>query len=165
MQPLILLLLPPPWYFPGLELLVGISLLYAIGIALNAFMLKYLLDYSGRIMERIPLVKSLYTALRDFTDLIIAERAEPSQGVVAMDIGNNTHMIGFVTGANSAQALFKGESGFDLVGVYFPMSYQVGGYTLYVERSRLRVLDIGFEEAMRLVLTGGVNRKPDGAFG
>jgi hypothetical protein len=38
----------------------------------------------------------------------------------------------------------------DLVAVYFPMSYQIGGYTLYIHKSELQ------EEGMRLVLIGGV---------
>lgn len=168
MQPLLELLIPVSWYFPGLGILVGCVLLFAAGIVVNAYVVQHIINYSGRIIERIPLVKSLYSALRDFTDLLTTERNQPPQSVVALDVGNNTHMIGFVTGANAGAALFKdnefsdnGES--ELVGVYFPMSYQIGGYTLYVERSRLRVLDIGFEDAMRLVLTGGVHRKPDEA--
>lgn len=161
MQPAIELLLPASWYFPGLGILTGIALLYAAGIVVNAYMVKHLIDHGGRVMERIPLIKSLYTAIRDFTNLITSERDQPPQSVVALDMGNNTHMIGFVTGANTGSTLFSQEGDTELVGVYFPMSYQVGGYTLYVERSRLRVLDIGFEDAMRLVLTGGVNRKPE----
>jgi len=43
--------------------------------------------------------------------------------------------------------------------VYFPMSYQIGGYTLYLPRARLTPLDIGVEEAMRLVLTGGMSAR------
>jgi uncharacterized membrane protein len=38
------------------------------------------------------------------------------------------------------------------------MGYQIGGYTLYLPRSRLRPLDMGIEEAMRMVLTASVNR-------
>jgi uncharacterized membrane protein len=41
--------------------------------------------------------------------------------------------------------------------VYFPMSYQIGGYTLYMPRERLKPLDITVEEGMRLVLTGGIS--------
>lgn len=159
MQPALELLIPAPWYFPGLGILVGFALLYTAGIIVNAYVVKHIIDFSGRLMERIPLVKSLYSAIRDFTDLLTTERNQPPQSVVALDMGNNTHMVGFVTGANAAATLFGPEENSELVGVYFPMSYQIGGYTLYVERSRLRVLDIGFEDAMRLVLTGGVNRK------
>lgn len=163
MQPAIELVIPSAWYFPGLGILAGIGLLYVVGIVVNAYVVKYVIDFSDRIMERIPLVKSLYTAIRDFTHLLTAERDQPAQSVVALDMGGDTHMIGFVTGAHSGRALFGTEGEAELVGVYFPMSYQIGGYTLYVERHRLRVLDISFEDAMRLVLTGGVNRRSDPA--
>jgi uncharacterized membrane protein len=41
--------------------------------------------------------------------------------------------------------------------VYFPMSYQIGGYTALLPRSRIEPLDIPVEAAMRLVLTGGIS--------
>src|SRR5690625_2619861 len=101
MQPLLELLIPVSWYFPGLGILVGCVLLFAAGIVVNAYVVQHIINYSGRIIERIPLVKSLYSALRDFTDLLTTERNQPPQSVVALDVGNNTHMIGFVTGANA----------------------------------------------------------------
>jgi uncharacterized membrane protein len=44
-----------------------------------------------------------------------------------------------------------------LVAVYFPMSYQIGGYTALLPRSRIERLDLPVEAAMRLVLTGGIS--------
>ena len=46
--------------------------------------------------------------------------------------------------------------GEDLVAVYLPMSYQIGGYTIYLPRSRVIETDLTVEQAMRIVLTGGV---------
>jgi len=45
--------------------------------------------------------------------------------------------------------------------VYMPMSYQIGGYTLFLPRSSLTPLDMPFEQAMRLVLTGAVTKPPE----
>jgi uncharacterized membrane protein len=42
-----------------------------------------------------------------------------------------------------------------LIAVYLPMSYQVGGYTLYLDPARVSRLDVSREEALRGVLTGG----------
>ena len=38
------------------------------------------------------------------------------------------------------------------------MSYQIGGYTMYLPRAALTPVDIPFEDAMRLAITGGVTR-------
>ena len=70
---------------------------------------------------------------------------------------NGAQVIGFVTGEQTGKKLFKDQ---DLVGVYVPLSYQIGGMTLYISRDRLTQLDIGVEEAMRLALTAGVQSRP-----
>ena len=43
--------------------------------------------------------------------------------------------------------------------VYLPMSYMVGGYTLFLPRSCLTPVDMSFEDGMKLVLTGAVSRE------
>jgi uncharacterized membrane protein len=50
-----------------------------------------------------------------------------------------------------------GERAAELVAVYFPMSYQIGGYTLYLPKAELEETTLSVEEAMRLVLIGGVS--------
>ena len=77
--------------------------------------------------------------------------------MVAASFGE-ARLIGFVT-RESAPELEPRATADGLVGVYFPMSYQIGGYTLYLPRARLTPLDIGVEEAMRLVLTGGMSAR------
>jgi uncharacterized membrane protein len=66
-------------------------------------------------------------------------------------------LIGFVT-QEHANTLGIG-GGDDLVAVYLPMSYQIGGYTIYIPRSRLAETELSVEQAMRVVLTGGVRGK------
>ena len=73
--------------------------------------------------------------------------------VVTLDFGFGM-LIGFVT-QEHANTLGIG-GGEDLVAVYLPMSYQIGGYTIYIPRSRLVETDLSVEQAMRIVLTGGV---------
>ena len=45
--------------------------------------------------------------------------------------------------------------------VYLPMGYQIGGYSIAVDQSRVEPLDMSFEEAMRFILTAGVSQKND----
>jgi uncharacterized membrane protein len=68
------------------------------------------------------------------------------------------HLISFVTADLVAEELFKQKG---KIGVYIPLSYQIGGYTLYVNREQVVPLDISVEEAMRIALTGGVKAKKD----
>jgi uncharacterized membrane protein len=68
--------------------------------------------------------------------------------------------VGFVTEEHIHPALLiaypAAESSADIFAVYFPMSYQIGGYTLYLPKTELEETTLTVEEAMRMVLIGGV---------
>jgi uncharacterized membrane protein len=72
-------------------------------------------------------------------------------------------LIGFMTteDARGFRTTSKEEK---LVGVYLPMSYGIGGYTVYLPKAQIEPLDMSLEDAMRLTLIGGVSgRKRRGA--
>ena len=69
----------------------------------------------------------------------------------------DARLLGFVTREN---ATLPGSADTQpLVAVYLPMSYQIGGYTLYLPRERLEPTDLSVEAAMRIVLTGGLQQQ------
>jgi len=148
----LLWVLPPEYYVAGLGIATTVILLFVIGLLVNAYIVRYLLRWSDRLIASIPLVKSIYGAFQDIMRVFTLGEKQSMQTVVSLEVGKDMQLIGFVTGELSGQSLFGG----DKVGVYLPMSYQIGGFTVYVERDRLRVLDIGVEDAMRVALTGGI---------
>ena len=114
-------------------------------------------------MESIPLVKSVFGAIKDMMRVFSLADKKEMKTVVALDMGNDMYLIGFLTGEHSGKRLFgeplEGDKQGERVGVYLPMSYQIGGFTVYVPRQRLKILDIGIEEAMRIAITGGAKGK------
>jgi len=144
-------------YFPGLGLITGFLLLFLIGLAVNAFLVRRLLGYGEELLLRVPVVKTVYSAIRDMTRLVNTDKKKGDlDRVVTLDVGHG-RLIGFVT-QEHANTLGIGGSD-DLVAVYLPMSYQIGGYTIYIPRSRLVETELSVEQAMRIVLTGGVRGK------
>jgi uncharacterized membrane protein len=154
-QPLLLLLIPDVLYFPGLGLIASLAMLVLTGFLVNLYGFRYLVKLSHNIFERIPLVKSIYGAIKDMMMVFNLAEKKEMKSVVSIE-WNGAQVIGFITGEQTGQQLF-GEQ--DLVGVYVPLSYQIGGMTLYISRDRLTELDIGVEEAMRLALTAGVQSR------
>jgi len=151
------LVIPDTAYWPGLGLLAGLALLYATGLAVNAYVVRRALRVSDELFARIPVVKTLYVAIRDFM------RFFPSSGkgsdlkrVVLVPFGPGK-AIGFVT-AESSSAL--GLGGGDTVAVYLPMSYMVGGYTVFLQRELLEPTTLSVEAGMRIALMGGVQGVP-----
>lgn len=155
-QPLLLLLIPDVLYFPGLGLIASLAMLVLTGFLVNLYGFRYLVKLSHNIFERIPLVKSIYGAIKDMMMVFNLAEKKEMKSVVSIE-WNGAQVIGFITGEQTGLQLF-GEQ--DLVGVYVPLSYQIGGMTLYISRDRLTELDIGVEEAMRLALTAGVQSRP-----
>lgn len=150
----ITLVLPERLYWPGMGLVVGFVLLLAMGMLVNAYLVRWIFSSWERFLERIPLVKTLYAALRDLVRFLPGEKRRDLKRVVVASFGE-ARAIGFVT-RESVPELGRVQD--DTVAVYFPMSYQIGGYTLYLHRDRLATLDLSVEEAMRIVLTGGVSQ-------
>ena len=88
------------------------------------------------------------------------------QQVVLVDMQSSGlgHIVGMITNKNLPSAinntLSEGlEPEKQMVAVYLPMSYMVGGYTILIEREKVKVIDWSFEEAMRFALTAGVSQK------
>lgn len=148
-------LLPPDRYWPGLGLLMGFLLVLLAGVLVDAYVVRYLLRMGESVLARIPIVKTIFGALKDITRFLPAGgKARDLKRVVVWHAGP-AQIIGFVTEEQVSPRLF-GQKAAELVAVYFPMSYQIGGYTLYLHKDELHETDLSVEEAMRLVLIGGV---------
>lgn len=158
LRPVISVAVPDEYYVPGMGLLAGMAALFAAGLMVNAWIVRRVIELGEAMLERIPLVKSIYGALRDFMDYFsVSQEREDLKNVVMVSVGE-ARMIGFLTRdkVDSPKEL-AGED--DTVAVYLPMSYQVGGYTLYLPRSSTQPLDIPVEDAMRLALTAGLSKR------
>lgn len=140
-------------YMPGMGLLAALLMLAGLGVLANFFLIRWLLQIVDGIMSRIPLVKTLLSAFKDFAQLFSGEKTQQMQNVVSVEL-QGVKLVGFVV---REDVQLPGDSGASLVAVYFPMSFQIGGYTMYVPKDRLTNLDMPVEEAMRMVLTGGAS--------
>ena len=141
-------------YWPGMGLVTGFLILFVVGLAVNAFLVRRVLGLGEELLLRVPVVKTVYSAIRDMTRLVNTDKKKGDlDRVVTVDVGLG-RLIGFVT-QEHANTLGIG-GGDDLVAVYLPMSYQIGGYTVYLPRSKVTETDLTVEQAMRIVLTGGV---------
>lgn len=157
LQPVITSVIPEKFYWPGMGVVAGLVLLFFIGLVVNAWLVRNVFQVGENLIERIPLIKSIYSTLRDFVEYFsTTERRKNLKKVVLLTI-NDMHLIGFIT-AEKVNDIPQFKESDDIVAVYFPMSYQIGGYTLYLPRAQLEPLDISIEDAMRRVLTAGLSK-------
>lgn len=154
-------LLPPGWYFPGLGLTAAVLAVLALGAVLNASVFgRLMLTLGSRVMEQIPLIKTVYGGVRDLMLFVSRPPSDDNRHVVLVTLPGDIRLIGFITDAAPAQAVPELSADIDepVRAVYLPMSYQIGGYALYLPERYLQRLEISVEVAMRMVLTAGMNR-------
>ena len=155
---LIKLLVPDQYYWPGLGLIAGLLFLYAVGLAVNAYVVRHVLRAGDDLLARIPVVKTIYVATRDFMRFLpTSGKGSDLRRVVLVPFGPGK-VIGFVT-SETGNLLGDAYAQEDTVAVYLPMSYMVGGYTVFVPRQALESTSLSVEAGMRLALMGGVQSK------
>ena len=150
------LVLPNTVYFPGMGMIAGLVVVFIVGLMMNAYMVRQVFALGEQLLYRLPLIKTVYRAFRDFFDFFSPKKEQFGQ-VVAVTV-NGMELVGFVTQENP-ERLPESFRDRDRVLVYLPMSYMVGGYTVLIPRSDLRPLKMSMEEAMRFVLTAGITGK------
>jgi uncharacterized membrane protein len=148
-------LLPVGWYVPGMGFVAGILLTLALGLVANLFLIRWLVSLAERVVDRIPLVKSVFQALKDVARFFGNERGQRALGrPVTVEI-QGLELVGFVMQDHARLPGEIPEQAPERMAVYLPMSYQLGGYTLYLDPERVKPLNVGMEHALRAVLTGG----------
>jgi uncharacterized membrane protein len=144
-------------YWPGLGIALGVTIVFAAGLLVHDPITRWLLGRLDALMQRIPLVKSIYLAIRDIASYMSQDGKKGFKQVVAVRV-QDMRLIGFVT-TEGLPGLPAQDPADPLVGVYLPMSYGIGGYTVYLPKSQIEPLDMSLEDAMRLTLIGGVSEE------
>lgn len=156
-------LLPASWYFTGLGIALGGLAIWALGLLTSAWIGRALFEALEGLVLRIPLVKTIYASVRDFTAFVAGKK--PGAGRVVMaEVAPGVRMVGLVTKEEARRLTGQPEDEGN-AAVYVPMAYNLGGYLLMLPRERLVPLEMSVEEALRLAITAGIveERAADGA--
>lgn len=145
-------------YTPGMGVVVGLAFVFAVGLLLNAFLIRKLYAVIEALVERIPVVKTIYGSFKDLIALFAKGDKSLSSQIVAVRLGEGAtqmKLVGFVTRSDCSD-LPGSLNGKDKIAVYLPMSYQLGGFTVVLPASAVEPLEMSGEAAMRFALTAGV---------
>jgi uncharacterized membrane protein len=151
----------PDWlYRPGLGIVMGVVLVFIVGLVMELYVARRLVTMGEQLLLRIPVVKTVYGAIKDFAGFISKSSKEKSMSqVVRVRIDAGMYVLGFVTRDDFA-GLPPELGGPGMVAVYLPMSYQIGGYTVILPRERIEPIPMSSEEALRFAVTAGMSRNP-----
>lgn len=148
-------------YVPGLGLLLGIAGIVVLGFLVSQPAAARLLSLFELPFTNLPVVKHIYSSLKDFADFFSPKKPGSRQAVVALKPpGHAMELVGLIT-RQQVDDLPEGFARGDRVAVYLPMGYMIGGYTVFVPRDWVRVIDMPVEEAMRASLFAWMGNAED----
>lgn len=156
---------PDSLYIPGMGVAVVVVLIYFAGTVVDRPIARWVFRGVEGLFREIPLIKTVYQAIKDFTEYLKPSRNRKHNQVVLVKFaGTSIEMIGLMT-RESLHDLPPQVTKQDRVAVYFPMSYQFGGCTLFIPREWVHPTDLTVEAAMRSIITAwlpGQDKKLEG---
>ncbi|WP_257347088.1 DUF502 domain-containing protein [Pseudalkalibacillus decolorationis] len=143
-------------YVPGLGLLASLILITVLGWLSKQYLSGKIVELVDKFLDRIPIIKSLYSVIKDTIQSFLGEKKSFSKVVLVFIPGTNMKSIGFVTSEDVHQ-LADPLAGH--IAVYMPQTFQVAGFTFLIPKEEVEILDVKPEEAMKFVLSGGMTVK------
>jgi len=149
--------LPEPayWELAIVSAAATLLLLFLVGVAVGNFLGRHILDLLDEIMARIPVLKGVYGATKQLMSAIQSGRSGSFKEVVLVEWPHpGSYTLGFVARRDCSWAM---EGGQDMVAVYIPTAPNpTSGYVVMLDQTKVRVLDIGPEQAFTWAVSGGV---------
>ncbi|HEY1685551.1 MAG TPA: DUF502 domain-containing protein [Tepidisphaeraceae bacterium] len=148
----------PPWLVELIGVALAILLVYFVGLLLGNLAGRTLGGLAEMALLRIPIIRAIYPAVKQITDYVLAggqDQIQASHVVAVQPHENGIWSIGLLTGAGVAGLV--SETGEPLLSVFIPSSPTAfSGYVLLVPKSRVVELPMRVEEAMKMLISGGV---------
>jgi uncharacterized membrane protein len=146
-------------YVPGLGILLSLVFIMLVGVLVSNYITARVFTWITSILEKVPLIKAIYSPLRDLMGLIPGKSSDGSklQRVVLVPLEPmGVKVLGLVT----REALDE-IPGNNLIAVYVPLSYMLGGITVLIEPSKVEKVDMPVDVALKLSVTSWIRAKPD----
>lgn len=138
---------------PGLGLLILLLLITFIGLIGSTIIFKPLITYFDRIMVRAPLIKIIYTAVKDLVSAFVGQKKRFSEPVlVQLDSASNIEKLGFITNEDLSVIGISNEK----VAVYLPHSYAWSGNLIIVSAKYVKPIQASSTDVMKFIISAGV---------
>ncbi|PCJ02811.1 MAG: hypothetical protein COB14_00935 [Alphaproteobacteria bacterium] len=163
-------LLPRDWYdalygattFPGIGLVISLIGFILIGWFATNFLGRLIIRISEYIVDRMPVVRTVYSAIKQIFETIMASQSSAFREVVMLEYPRRgVWSIGFITGTSEGQIQDFTEA--ETMNVFVPTTPNpTSGYLLFVPRDELKFLDMSVEEGVKLVVSAGIITPEEG---
>ena len=149
----------PQWWVTGLGVLISLTVITIVGVLTKLFITQPVVQLVERIFGRLPLVKLLYSSIKDLVGAFVGDEKKFDQPVLVNLLpGSDAKALGFITRQSMEFWGLKNE-----VAVYFPQSYNFAGSVLIVPAERVKPLHADSADVMAFIVSGGVSGPTESA--
>ncbi|MBL7081335.1 MAG: DUF502 domain-containing protein [Candidatus Omnitrophica bacterium] len=144
------------FYIPGLGLILFLLIIFLIGVLTSHFLGRRLYCLFERVFSRFPLVQYIYPSLKQIFEFLFSKNHLSFKKAVLLQYPTkDSWTIGFITNEGFGEAREKTAK--DLLNIFVPLSPNpISGFLIFASRADVIILDMSIEEAMKLVVSGGL---------
>lgn len=145
-----------PIEIPGIGLLFVFVLLTFIGFLTAGLIGRFIIKLGERIISRLPIIRSVYGALKQIFESVLASSSKSFREVVLIEYPRKgVWAIGFITGDTKGEV--QNATKENMVNVFLPTTPNpTSGFLLFVPRKDVIILDMNVEEGIKMVISGGI---------
>ena len=145
-----------PFEIPGLGLLFVFIMLTFIGFLTAGLIGRYIIKLGERIIARLPIIRSVYGALKQIFESVLKTSSKSFREVVLIEYTRKgIWAIGFIPGDTKGEVQHSLKE--EIVNVFLPTTPNpTSGFLLFVPRKDLKVLNMNVEEGIKMVISGGI---------
>ena len=145
-----------PYDIPGVEIIISIFLITLIGWLSLSFIGRRLLKLFEDILKRIPILRTIYSAITQMTETFTKSEGNTKNVVLVEYPRKGTWAVGFATKENTSGIADKAKQ--DLVNVFIPTTPNpTSGFLLMFPKEDVIYLDITFEQASKFIVSAGTS--------
>ena len=141
---------------PGFEILLALVIIFATGLIAANFIGKSLVDWWESLLDKIPLVRNIYSPLKKFSELILSDQTQSFSKVLLIEYPRKgLYSLCFQTSKNLGEIEKKSER--DVVCVFVPTTPNpTSGLILMVPEEDVIELDMSVEDGLKMIISLGV---------
>jgi len=146
-----------PFAIPGLEIAISIIIITLIGGLSLSFLGKRLLNFINELFKRIPILRTIYSAIDQMIQTFRKGKNNKKKSVVLVEYPRKgSWAVGFATKDNTGE--IKRRTKQDLVNVFVPTTPNpTSGFLLMFPKKDVIYLNISFEEASKFIVSAGTS--------
>ena len=150
-----------PFSVPGLGVLILIIILTLIGALTAGLLGRWLLHTGERMLNRMPVVRSIYSAIKQIFETVMGQQSNAFREAVLIEYPRRgIWAIAFITGVTEGEVQNLTEQ--ETVNIFLPTTPNpTSGFLLFVPKDEVVPLDMTVEEAIKMVISGGIVTPPD----